>query len=359
MTDPGPDALIAEDAEAVCARLGQAIAALRGKTLLVTGASGMLASALVHAVVRANRTVLRDAPCHILANVRRPVDPAGPMGHLLSDPQVTFLQQDARDPVDWTGRIDHIVHAASAASPRHYMAQAVETLQVNSVGLNHLLERARAQGCERFLFVSSGEIYGTPPETAVPTPETFAGSMDPLAPRSCYAEGKRFGEALACHFHRQFGVPAVIARPFQVHGPGLRLGDGRAFADFLEAALRGEPIVLLSAGTARRTYCSLRDAAVALIHVLLDGQPGEAYNIGTSAPEVTILDLAHLIADLSGSGSRVEVRGDGAAAHALGSPARTCPDVTKLEREFGWRAEDSLETGLRRTLAWLRLWSGR
>jgi UDP-glucuronate decarboxylase len=349
-----PDRIVAEDAEAVAMRCERVIGALRGKTLLVTGAAGMLPSALVHGVVWLNAHHFPDSPCRVLAVTRRPVDPRGPMAYLRENPTVTFLTHDTREPIPWEGRIDLCVHAASAASPKHYLREAVETLQVNSVGLSHLLERAHREGWERFLFISSGEIYGSVPDHAVPTPETYVGAVDPLGPRSCYVEAKRFGEALAHHFARQRRLPATIARPFQVHGPGLRRGDGRAFAAFAEAAIAGEPIIVESTGQARRTYCSLRDATAALWHILLEGRPGEAYNVGTSRPEITVLDLAHLIADLAGSGSRVEVRAQSRPTSGQGSPDRTCPDVTKIEQEFGWRPEDSLEGGFRRTLSWLR-----
>lgn len=339
--------VLALDCAEVSEALGPLVDTLSGKRVLITGARGMLPAYLLHAIAHFNRTKLSHNPCRVVALSRR-----SPDGLLAAYRWVEWLAQDARDPLGDNVHFDYAVCAASAASPRAYLADPVGTLLTNAQGLQVVLERARRCDAKGVLFFSSGEIYGSPPDGACPTPEDYLAPSDPLAPRSCYAGGKRFGESLLMAYVRQYGVRGAIVRPFQIFGPGLRLDDGRAFADFLSAAAVGEPIELRSAGQARRTYCYIADATAAFFKVLLSARPGAVYNVGSSSPEVTILELAKKIAEAGGRGSRVVFSGQG--EEGKGSPARTCPDVSRIQKDLGWSPSTSLEEGLRRTLSWLR-----
>ncbi|MEL6180677.1 MAG: NAD-dependent epimerase/dehydratase family protein [Myxococcota bacterium] len=336
------------DRRSMAQALGSTVAAqLAGATVLVTGAQGMLPSYMLHAIAGLNAGPLMDAPCTVLALARR-----SPEGRWAQMPHVRWLAQDVCVPLPEDVHFDWAIHAASKAAPLAYLADPVGTLMANGLGLHHVLERAQHCGARGVLFVSSGELYGSPPPEACPTPEWYLGATDPRHPRGCYVEGKRFGEALAVAYGRQYGLSVKVVRPFQVFGPGLALHDGRAFADFLGASSRGEPIKLRSAGRALRTYCYIADATVAFLRILVEGRSGEVYNVGSSAPEVTIRELAELVAELGQRGSRVVVATE-TSDEGQGSPARTCPDVERLHTELGWRPTTTLEDGLRRTLAWL------
>ncbi|MBH24539.1 MAG: UDP-glucuronate decarboxylase [Myxococcales bacterium] len=341
-------AIIEADRREMARALEGLAAELAGSTVLVTGARGMLPAYVLHAIAGLNAGALAADPCTVVALARR-----APTGAWAELEHVRWVQQDVRAPLPEGLRFDWAIHAASKAAPRAYLADPVGTLMANGLGLHHVLERARACDARGALFMSSGEVYGSPPSEACPTPEGYLGVTDPRHPRGCYVEGKRFGEALAVAYGRQHGVPVKAVRPFQVFGPGLALDDGRAFADFLGAAARGESIVLRSAGRAMRSYCYIADATVAFLKVLVEGRAGEVYNVGSSSPEVTIRELAERVARLGGRGSEV-VFAASPSEDGAGSPARTCPDVSKLDEELGWRPTTALEDGLRRTLAWLQ-----
>lgn len=339
--------VVAQDRAWMARELEPLAPMLAGSNVLITGALGMLPSYMVHAICALNEGPLADDPCHVLALTRRPGD-----SPLLAEPWIDWLVQDAREPIPWDVRYDYAIVAASAASPQSYLSDPVGTLQANAVGLDRVLSRAKMVGLRSALFVSSGEIYGSPPPEHCPTPESYVAAHDPLSPRACYVEGKRYGEALAMAYQRAQGVDCRIVRPFQVFGPGMRLDDGRAFADFVGAASRGEPLVLRSAGSALRTYCYIADATVAFFKALLLGSPGSVYNVGAQGPELSILELARLVARAAGGDSRVVFAGEDEVG--AGSPARTCPEIAKIQSELGWAPSTSLEEGLRRTLAWLK-----
>jgi UDP-glucuronate decarboxylase len=168
-----------------------------------------------------------------------------------------------------------------------------------------------------------------------------------------YAESKRYGEALCLAFHRSAGLPVKIVRPFQVFGPGLSRDDGRAFSSFLSAAAAGKPITIESAGTATRTFMYLSDATVAFWKVLLDGAPGSIYNVGSPRPELTILELARRIA-AAADGCEIVMSGQ-VTETGQGSPARTCPDITRLTQDLGFDIRSSVDDLIARTLEWMRL----
>src|SRR5690606_25030360 len=196
-----------------------------------------------------------------------------------------------------------IVHAGSIASPIYYRQHPIETMDANVNGLRSLLEYARAQSekgkpVEGFLFYSSSEIYGDPTPENIPTPETYRGNVSCTGPRACYDESKRYGETLCVNFAREFGLRIATARPFNNYGPGLKITDRRVLPDFARDLFAGRDLVLLSDGSPTRTFCYVADAIVGYYKALLHGHPGEAYNIGTEAPEISIAALAELLARL-------------------------------------------------------------
>lgn len=344
-------AIIERDVAEIVGRLGGKLDLLSGATIVVTGASGMLGGYLADVAAALNPLGVLRAPCAVYLATRETPRIAGRLGHLLGRSDVQFIVGNDLAASDLPARADVIFHAASPASPKHYLADPVGTLDANSRYLRILLELARQSDARAFLFISSSEIYGDPPDDAIPTPETYVGMADSGSPRSCYAEGKRFGEALCMAFHRQHDLPVNIVRPFHVHGPGLRLDDGRIVADLIRAGLEGVSFTLSSDGMATRCYGYVSDAVAGAYAAILSDRPGEAFNIGVDGPETSILELASIVAELVGAPPpRASVTP--LPAHLANAPRRSRPDLSKARTLLGYSPSVTLRDGLSRTIAW-------
>lgn len=241
---------------------------------------------------------------------------------------------------------DAVIHLASPASPVDYERLPLETMAANSQGTWRLLDLARRAGAI-FTFVSTSEAYGDP--EVHPQPESYWGHVDPVGPRSCYDESKRFGEALVTSYRRVHHVPAAIVRVFNTYGPAMRRDDGRVMPEFLGAALAGRPMVVHGDGSQTRSFMYVDDLVEALVYVGLDRDAdGQLLNIG-NPEEVTILELAELIVRDIAPGAAIEHRPGRA-----GDPQRRRPDITRLNARYGWTPAVPLAEGLRRTAAWYR-----
>ncbi len=263
---------------------------------------------------------------------------------------LVLIEHDISRPSPELREADFIVHAASNASPKQYRPDPVGTIAANVAGTEHLLRLAHERQAKRFLYFSSSEVYGAAP-ARVPTRETDFGPLDCLNVRSCYAESKRLGETLCVAWREQFGVAATIVRPFHTYGPGMRLDDGRVFADFVRDVIDEHPIVLKSDGRATRAFCYLADATSGFFAVLLRGKPGHAYNIGNDRAEISIGALADLLVELFPA-KRLSVARQMRAADDPYLPStleRSCPDIS-LARELGWQPTTTLTEGFRRTV---------
>jgi len=246
---------------------------------------------------------------------------------LEKDKNLASLKHDITNPLPASlGDLDYIIHAASIASPIYYRKYPIETMDANINGLRWLLDMARNQAdrgrpVKGFLFYSSSEIYGDPVAEAIPTPEDYRGNVSCTGPRACYDESKRYGETLCVVFARQYGVRAMMARPFNNYGPGLRIDDGRVIPDFSRAIFDGRDIVMHSDGSPTRTFCYSADAVAGYYRVLMKGRPGEAYNIGVETPEVSMRELANRLAStangLFGYGGRVVIQASAEADYLM------------------------------------------
>jgi nucleoside-diphosphate-sugar epimerase len=238
-----------------------------------------------------------------------------------------------------------ILHLASPASPVDYDRLPLETLAVNSAGTWRLLEVADLAGA-RLVYVSTSEVYGDP--LVHPQPETYWGNVDPIGPRSCYDEGKRFGEALVTSFRRERGIRAAIVRVFNTYGPAMRLDDGRVVPEFLAAALAGRPLPIQGDGSQTRSYMYASDLVEGLLRVALDAEAdGQVLNIG-NPEEVTVLELARRLLEVVGSAV-----GTTSIPGRPGDPQRRCPDISRMRDRYGWQPVVTLDDGLRRTVDWL------
>ncbi|MEZ0230866.1 MAG: NAD-dependent epimerase/dehydratase family protein [Planctomycetota bacterium] len=338
--------IVTEDLEEIAAA-ALPFDALSGATVLVTGASGILASYLVEALLHLNDA--RGAKLRVLGLVRSAEKARRRFAHYEGRADLELLVQDVCAPVRVASPVDFVVHAASPASPKHYGSDPIGTLRPNVSGTENLLELARAKKTRSFLFFSGGEVYGTVSPERIPTKETDQGLVDPMNVRSCYAESKRMGETLCKAWHHQHGVPAKVARIYHTYGPLMPLDDGRVFADFVADLVAGRDIVMKSDGSAVRVYCYLADAVRGFLTLLLQGAPGEAYNLANDEAGASVLELAERLVALFPEKKLAVVR-QAPTPDYLASPiARTMPDVSKL-RALGWRPRHSIESGFRRTV---------
>lgn len=344
---PTINRIVAEDIEEIVATTAVDWNVFAGKHVLITGASGFLPAYLVETLLHLNRT--RDLDVHITALVRNRENYVMRFARHLDNRNLSVLVQDVSKPISLSLPHHFIIHAASQASPKFYGIDPVGTLSANVLGTMQLLELARKHPVISFMYFSSGEVYG---ETQrVPTKESDYGYIDPTSIRSCYAESKRMGENMCVSWHAQYQVPTKIVRPFHTYGPGMKLDDGRVYADFVRDVIENRPIVLKSAGTASRAFCYLADATAGFFTVLLRGENGVPYNVGNSQAEISVLDLANLLVDLFPE-KRLGVFKEGPQADNgyLQSPiSRNCPDISRIN-SLGWVPKICLADGFKRTI---------
>lgn len=325
---------------------------LSGTRVFVTGGGGFLGGYLVRTLLALNSSGALKQAVQVLVLVRNAAKARANLIDVLDDPHLKLREADlsAITKVD-TANCNYVIHAASQASPRFYGCDPVGTLLPNAVGTAALLEGLRASADPRgMLFISSSEIYGE-----VPSRDSLAesdyGVLDPTENRSCYAEGKRFGEALCAAWYHQFALPTYIVRPFHTYGPGLQENDGRVFADFTFNVMRGEDIVMNSDGSARRAFCYVSDAIAGFFTVLLKGEPAVPYNVANSSGELSVYELAQLLVNLYPEKKLSVVRRQTAspATRAHGISSELLPDTSRLAA-LGWSAQVDPVAGFRRMI---------
>ena len=354
MIASGGHKIVGDDCVSVLERLGDAAKKLARKRILIAGASGFLPSYLADTIACWNDHADPGSRARLVLLVRRPVGDRDRLAHLVGRSDTEFVVQDVVQDLSARGRFDLIVHAASPASPRWYRKDPVGTIDANSRGLRNLLELAKHHEGASLLYFSSSEVYGTPEPQNVPTPETYVGRTDPTDERACYVESKRLGETMCRAYFRQYGVAAKIARPFHFFGPGLRMDDGRLIPELLRCGLTEEPFELLSDGQATRTYGYVAEATIASLLILLSDMNGEVFNVGVDSPELSVLEVATLVAGMFGRTEPVRTNLGLPVADLRGAPSRACPDIAKLRKAFGYKPVITLEKGLERTIEWFR-----
>ena len=352
--EPGPmDSIFSNDFQ----RISQGIpdlTSLFGTHWLITGSTGMIGSYLASFLGWLNEQRLGE-PVRMTATTRRPIDTEHPnVGHLAGKEYMEFTRVDfaGEFSVPWKESIDIVFHGASNAAPKAYLNDPIGTINSNVKATQLLLDQAvRSSRLRRFLFVSSGEIYGDPDMEHIPTPEDYRGTTNHLAPRSCYVEAKRFAETLCWNYFHHHRVPVRMIRPVHVYGPGFGEDDGRVWADFIARAARGKDIEILSDGKARRGFCYLADALSQILAVLQRGHAGEVYNVGNDR-HVSILDLANTVSQVSGGAVRVVIKNQ-IPDYLKGSPQISCPSIEKV-KALGPLLTTPLNEGIAKSFNWFR-----
>ena len=266
------------------------------------------------------------------------------LAHLADEPRFSLIRQDITEPFSIEGAVDAVVNMASPASPKDYHEHPIETLAVGSAGTRRMLELALEKRA-RFLLTSTSESYGDP--EVHPQVESYWGHVNPVGPRSCYDESKRFAEALTMAYHRKHGLATNIARIFNTYGPRMKLNDGRVVPAFLSEALAGTPITVFGRGSQTRSFCYVSDLVDGLNRLMLSG---ERYPVNLGNPrEMTILEFAEQIRRLTGSHSPIEFQ-----PLPEDDPKQRCPDIAKARAALGWEPRVTLEEGLRLTVEYFR-----
>ena len=308
-----------------------------GKKVLVTGGAGFIGSWLCDVLIDLDSevTALDDLSTGRTKNIE----------HLTKNKSFKFIKSDVCA-FQSKEKFDLILHMAGHASPDEYQAHPVETLKTSALGTFAMAELARKTDAP-LLFASTSEVYGD--AEIVPTPETYWGRVNPIGPRSCYDEGKRFAEALLMAYSKQYGLDARVPRIFNTYGPRLREDGlyGRAMSRFILQALTNQPITVYGDGKQTRSFCYITDTVTALMLLTTNSRvKGEVVNVGNTQ-EVTILDLAMKVKEITKSKSQIEF-------HPMpkDDPKRRCPNIGKLETLVGWKPNVSFEEGLKKTVTW-------
>lgn len=344
--------IIAADIKAIADALGSDAQKFSGKTILISGGSGFLGKYFLSLFRYLNDNVL-ESPCKVISVDNFITGSKHPHFDHSDHKNIIEVWGDISYPLPIREDVDYIIHAAGVASPVHYMKYPLETIESAVSGIKNLLEFARKNKTQGFLFFSSSEIYGDPDPKSVPTPETYLGYVSSTGPRACYDESKRLGETIATIYHQQFGVPTKIVRPFNVFGPGMGHADKRVLPMFAYKALNGEKLPVHGDGVQTRTFCYITDAIVGFTKVLLNGEPGQAYNIGNQDNEISMKDLAELFIKVVGEDAAYDLI-PYPATYPGGEPQRRCPDLTKARTKLAYEPTVSLEEGLKRFIGWCR-----
>jgi dTDP-glucose 4,6-dehydratase len=267
------------------------------------------------------------------------------IAHLVNHRRFCLIEHNVSEPIAIEGPVDNVLHFASPASPADYLAHPIPTLKVGALGTHNALGLAKAKDA-RFLLASTSEVYGDP--EIHPQREDYWGHVNPIGPRGCYDEAKRFAEAITMAYHRYHGVKSRIVRIFNTYGPRMRLNDGRVLPNFMKQALRGEPLTVYGQGDQTRSFCYVSDLVEGIVR-LLNVDFSEPVNLGNPS-EITVLQLAEeIIALVKGTRSTVVFED-----LPQDDPKRRKPDITRAETLLGWRPTVDRSEGLEQALAYFR-----
>ena len=319
------------------------------KNVLVTGATGMICSAVTDLLLYLNRE--KNANINIILAGRDANRLKDRFNGFVIEEDYHFVYYDALVsdmPKIEQETVDYIIHGAGNAHPTAYAAQPVETILANSIGLNTMLRTAAQKNAKCLLYISSSEVYGNKSENR-PYRENDYGFVDILNPRACYPCSKRLAETLCAAYGKEYGIGTVIVRPGHIYGPTMTATDSRAASQFIRNALHGESIVMKSAGSQQRSYCYVMDCASAILAALLNGSYGTAYNISNPLSIATIREFAEAVAKTSGVEISFENPSD-MEKSGYNLMDNSTLDSKKIE-ELGWRGYFDLMTGIDHTLS--------
>lgn len=329
---------------------GVDLTALSGKSLMISGATGMIGKYMIDLIMAANEKDGLNCKIYALGRSKEKAQDRLLNSWKDVEPQIEFVTYDIRSKVSCDiPKIDYIIHGASTTHPLAYASEPIDTLMVNVLGLKNLLDYATEKNAERFVFLSSVEIYGENRGDVDSFDESYLGYIDCNTLRAGYPESKRAGEALCQAYIKEKELDTVVARVARTYGPTMLMSDSKALSQFIKKGIAGEDIVLKSEGTQLYSYTYVADAVIGILTCLTKGVCGEAYNIADKASDVMLKDLAGAIAAAAGTKVVFELPdADEAAGYSKATKATMNGD--KIQRELGFRAIYSIESGLKATL---------
>ena len=323
---------------------------LAGKSVMITGAAGLICSSVVDILFRYNDT--HDVPVHIYAAGRWPEEMEGRFGDLVNRKDFTFVVYDAsRTDNVLSVKCDYIIHGASNAFPGMIIKEPVETMLSNFTGMKYLLDYAKQNSVRRVLYISSSEVYGRK-EDDQPYREGEYGYIDLLNPRNSYSVGKRAAETLCASYAVEYGVESVIVRPGHIYGPTASPHDNRVSSAWAYAVARGEDIVMKSDGAQIRSYCYCLDCASAMLKVLLRGENTHAYNISNPSSIINIREMAELLTKSAGVSLKMELPTE-AEKKSFNPMSNSSLDSTEL-LALGWNGLFDAKRGFAHTVEILK-----
>jgi UDP-glucuronate decarboxylase len=337
-----------DDILSIVNRLDNDVHKFSGKTVLIAGGCGFLGRYFLTVFAHLNKNVLEN-PVKIIV-----------LDNFITSQAITFDPHEYPDislrndnicePLSVDEPIDFIIQAAGIASPQYYRQYPIETLDASITGTRHLLALAKSKGA-RFTFFSSSEIYGDPLPQFVPMKEDYRGNVSTMGPRSCYDEGKRVGETLCYIYNENFNTHTNCIRPFNVYGPGMQEKDYRVMPNFASQLKGKQTISIYGTGKQTRTFTYVVDAMVGFFLVILNGLPGQVYNIGNPSPEISVLDLVKTMEKVLGRNIDYEMI-EYPNSYPADEPLRRCPDISKARQELGFSPNCTLDEGLKKYLTW-------
>lgn len=318
---------------------------IHGQNILVTGASGLIGFQLIEFLMTQTCTNFNVyVACRNTRRARKV------FGEYLSKPNFKILQYDVNVPLDGDVCFHYIIHAASNASPNYFVNNPVDVMLSNIDGVKNLLDYGKSHEMKRFLYVSTGEVYGN--GDIERWHENESGMIDSMKIRACYPMSKRAAETLCVAYANQFGLDVVVARPCHTYGANFTDSDNRAYAQFLRKAINHENIVLKSKGEQYRSWIYVKDCAFAILTILFRGQNGEAYNVADEHSCVTIHELAELIAKQSGVNVIFEIPTN-EESKGFSFIKNALFDTSKLQA-LGWQPQYNLERGISESIKLLQ-----
>lgn len=319
---------------------------LQGRNILVTGATGLIGGCLVE-------VLMAHGGINVYAAGRNEERAVKRFSEYADNPYFHFIKYDVSQPLQGDIPFHYVIHAASNASPAAFVSSPVDVIKANIYGTANLIEYGISHDMQRFLYVSTGEVYGEGGATKDTTDgkafvETDSGYVNSMLPRSCYPSSKRAAETLCAAYKEQYGTDIVVARPCHTYGPHFTSSDNRVYAQFIRNVLRGEDIVMKSDGSQFRSWCYVVDCVRALLYILLKGETGEAYNIADCSSNVTIRQLAEMIAHAAGRKVLIELPPE-SESRGYNRVTKSLFSINKLEG-LGWSVIGNMSDKLLKTV---------
>lgn len=342
--------ILMSDIDNLCFKYADLLAALAGKSILVTGATGLIGYTLVNTLLRFGQK--NGNSLQVLALVRN-IEKAKKMyADFAKSSKLSFVVSDIIKPIAIERPIDYIIHGASQTSSKAFVTEPVETIKIAFDGSFNMLELAKKKNVSGFVYLSSMEVYGAP-EMNEKIKENHSTNLNTTSVRASYPESKRMCESLCCAYASEYGIPAKVARLTQTFGPGVAYNDDRVFTDFARSVIENRDIVLHTKGETKRNYLYTTDAAAAILTVLLKGEKGEAYNVANEESYCSIYEMADLVARRCAQGKiKVVIQEEDCAKFGYAPILKMNLDTTKL-RKLGWEPTINLEKSYHRLIQFM------